>query len=297
VWRRVRNDLALKRDGTVANGFDEETEAYLNGEISWEDYLFKRSAEQGPTKITRKSAYAFVLRASNSTDDDKDDDDKNSTVFRRLKLKGNVGTPISGYLLFGKAPEAPRNWANPQMEKLGASVCEHNPMTKFAHAGAKLKMLTYVEAEMEGCRKRATPKWIAMTRMNASVFQPPCKGAGCCKVAEMVSEKMVCDGGSVAVPSCNASSCTWIYDCGNATSTPDEDGNKTTRKPSPYRTYGALNSNGQAYVDSDSDSGNSNSGIPKAAKIGIGIGGALLAIVIVVVVIVLVNQEKRVESV
>jgi hypothetical protein len=287
----------LKRDGTAATGFDEETEAYLNGEISWEDYLFKRSAEQAP-KNTRKSAYAFILRASNSTDvDDKDDSDKNSTVFRRLQLKGNVGTPISGYLLFGKAPEAPKSWANPQMEKLGSSVCEHNPLTKFAHAKSKLQMLTYVEAEMEGCRKRATPKWIAMTRMNASAFQPPCKGAGCCKVADMISEKMVCDGGTVAIPSCNATSCTWIYDCGNATSTPDSDGNQTAKKPSPYRTYGALNSNGQAYVDTESASGNSNSGIPQAAKIGLGIGGALLVVVVVVVVIVLVNQEKRVESV
>jgi len=276
----------LKRDGTVETGFDAETEAYMNGEISWEDYLFKRSAEQGPARTT-KSAYAFILKAANRTDDDKDD--KNGTVFRRLELFGNLGTPTSGYLLFGKAPDAPKYWSNPQMEKLGSSVCEHNPMTKFADAKSKLQMLTYVEAEMDGCKKRASAKWIAMTRMNASAFQPPCKGAGCCKVADMVNERMVCDGGTVAIPSCNASSCTWIYDCGNATSTPD------VAKKSVYLSYGALDSNGKSYADSE-PSGNSN-GISDDAKIPIGIGGALLVIVVVVVVIVLVNKDKRVESV
>lgn len=110
-------------------------------------------------------------------------------------------------------------------------------------------MLTYVEAEMEGCRKRATDKWIKMSKMNASAFQPPCKGtrkfsnvekirkflgrkislkknlllltnfflAECCKIADMVNEKMVCDGGGVAVPSCDVTTCTWKYDCTNGT--------------------------------------------------------------------------------
>jgi len=278
--------------------FDPATEAYMNGELSWEDYLFGSASDNFITKRSgeqnRGRSFSFIR--VKDADENTTTIDINQTTgqqtARRLHLKGRGGAPVSAYLIFGKmAPEAPRTWANPFMEKLGASVCEHNPMTKFAHARAKLQMLTYVEAELDGCKKRATPQWIKMTRMNASVFQPPCKGALCCKVAEMVSEKMVCDGGTVAIPSCNASTCTWSYDCGNATGEPEVN---QTRRPTSvyYRIAAALGSDGSTY------SGSSPSGLSEPAKIGIGVAGGILGIAIIVVVVVVVfNKEKKIESV
>jgi hypothetical protein len=72
----------------------------------------------------------LILQANNDIDDD---DGKNHTIggFRRLSLKkSRHGVPLSSYGIFGKPAEAPKHWSNPQMEKLGSSVCEHNPLTK-----------------------------------------------------------------------------------------------------------------------------------------------------------------------
>jgi len=251
--------------------------------------LFKRSTEH-------QTQYSTFTRM-----DDSASSDDNTTGFRGLQLKYGRGTPISSYLIFGKTPEAPRSWANPAMEKLGSSVCEHNPMTKFADAGAKLRLLTYVETEMEGCRKRANSKWIAMTRMNASAFIPPCKGAKCCKVSEMVSEKMVCDGGTVAIPTCDVSTCSWVYDCGNATVFAYEDdahndtaNNKTTPRKSVYGKYGAQ---GSVAEDFPADGSSSSAGLSDPAKVGIGVGCGALFVMAVIVVIAIVRNKSEPETV
>jgi len=195
------------------------------------------------------------------------------------------------------------------MEKLAEDVCEQNPLTKFAHANAKLQMLTFVEAQMDGCRKRANPAWIKMTRMSESAFQPPCKESLCCKVAEMVSEKMVCDGGTAAFPVCDASTCTWTYDCTNSSLDDTEgtsDGNVTTIVPKSvyYRKYGVparATQNTQVEYVPPGSSGYGNSGILElsvGAKIGIGIGAFILFLVLLFVGVVLGVKwsRKKVET-
>jgi len=271
---------------------DGETEAYMNGELSWEDYLFKkRNVEQG------RLVYSPVIRIKSN-----DTDTNNNAIggFRQLSLKQQrEGVPLSSYLLFGKAPEAPRQWANPQMEKLGSSVCEHNPMTKFAHAKAKLLMLTYVEAEMDGCRKRASDRWIKITKMNVTAFQPPCRGAQCCKVADMVSDQMVCDGGGVAFPTCDTTTCKWKYDCASATFDDDDNTNITTTNKTAtttprsvyYRKYGARESASLAF-NGESEVETSN-GLTLPAKIGIGVGAGVGAVGLVMVVVVLLMKVRK----
>jgi len=276
----------------------------MNGEISWEDYLFKRNVGQVPGK--RVYSNIIRIRANNDTDDS-DNTGVNNTVgaYRRLTLKpARQGTPLSSYLIFGKTPDAPKLWSNPQMEKLGSSVCEHNPLTKFAHANSKLLLLTYVEAEMDGCRKRASDKWIRMMkhRMNASEFQPPCKGTQCCKIADMVNEKMVCDGGGVAVPSCDNRTCTWKYDCTNATLDEEEDDkNKTVTVATPrsvYRKYAANADDNVAFAEGSADGTNTNGaegGITPVTKmaIGGGIAGGLVVVVIIVIVVLKIKESGK----
>jgi len=192
-------------------------------------------------------------------------------------------------------------WSNPQMEKLGSSVCEHNPLTKFAHANSKLLLLTYVEAEMEGCRRRVSEKWLRMMkhRMNSSDFNPPCKGSQCCKIADMVNEKMVCDGGGVAVPSCNNKTCTWTYDCTNATvdeeEVDDNNKNKTVTVATPrsvYRKYGARADDDAAFAAGSDDTTNSGNVNPDGTQMAIasGVAGGLVAIVIVVIIVLVIKR-------
>jgi len=194
------------------------------------------------------------------------------------------------------------------MEKLAEDVCEQNPLTKFAHANAKLQMLTFVEAQMDGCRRRANPAWIKMTRMSEAAFQPPCKGSQCCKVADMVNEKMVCDGGTAAFPSCDPATCTWTYDCTNSSLDDTEgssDGNVTTVVPKSvyYRKYvpaRASQNNQVEYVPPDS-SNSPNSRISElsiGAKVGISIGAVILFLFLLFVGVVLGVKwsRKKVET-
>jgi len=293
AWRRIRSDLSLKRDGIENSfGLDSKTEDYISGKISWEDYLFKRHIQD-----ESRSVYSSLLVGSESNETT-----SGSGAYRGLTLKPTTtGTPLSSYLLFGKCPESPKQFSNPKMEKLASEVCEQYSFTKFAHAKAKLQLLTYVEAQMEGCRSRANKAWIAMTRMSDAAFRPPCKKSECCKVADMVSEKMICDGGTVAFPTCDATSCTWVYDCSNATLGDENDRNDYANttvvvlKPKSvyYRSYGA-----RATVDYAYELDTTASGLSDPAKVGIGVGSVILFVVIMIVVIILVMKfsKKKVET-
>jgi len=277
--KRADGGVVEEGVGIPVERFDDETEAYMNGEMSWQDYLFKRSITQTqPSSAT----YSPMTRVQNSSDN------------RQLRLKNGLeNSPLSSYLLFGKAPEAPKQWSHPFLEKLASSVCEKNPLTKFANALAKLRMLSFVEMEMNGCGFRATARWLKAMKLNVAHLQRPCTPSYCCNRSEMINEQMLCDGGNVAIPTCDEKICKWKYDCANAISL-DDDTNTTnttntnntivraTPRSTYWRTYGAQASNGVEYVD-DTTTVETSNGLSRNARIGLGVGVGVGGVAVVAI--------------
>jgi len=284
----VRGDLTLKRDGATL--FDDETEAYMNGEISWAEYMFSNS-EKRDLQGGNGRTYATLAMKGNRPA-------YSNSSSSKLAVR-DKNTPSSCYLLFGAAPPAPRTYANEAMQKLANNVCFENTVTKHAHPKSKLRMLTYAEAEILGCKKRASPAWIKMTGMSAAAFQPPCHGLLCCKVADIVSDSMLCDGGGAAVPTCNTTTCKWSYDCTNATIEDDNGSDNVTTLVIPqsvYRkSYSRATQDGESQYNEAIGSGSS-SGLSLAGKIGIGTGVSVVVGAIIVVLVVK-NGRKKVETV
>jgi len=218
----------------------------------------------------------------------------------------NAGV-LSGYLLFGAAPQASKVFSNAKFQKLATSVCFENPITKNAHPISKVRMLTYAEAEMTGCKKRASPEWIKMTGMSTKAFEPPCKGSACCNVSEIVSTNILCDGGGVGTPSCNTSTCTWSYDCTNATI--DEDVGTASGGDvisiNQYYVYNKKPASSRAVADGTSQLNASPvtsapyDSLTVGAKIGIAVGMFVVLAVVVLAIVASLNNcgEKTVESV
>jgi len=272
--------LTLKRTGTE---FDHETDAYLNGAMSWEDYMF--TSEKRDVEAVRVYATLGLKGrpAANST--------ANHT---RLAIRDRSSP--SAYLLFGTPPAAPKTYSSSAMQRLASQVCFENSVTKNANAKSKIRMLTFAEAELNGCKKRASAAWIKMTKMNPEAFDPPCHGLMCCNISELLNETMLCDGGGAGAPSCDTTTCKWRYDCSNAT-IEDDDGNDniTVTPQSVYRRFRAQGDSDTQYSSQEQQF---TSSLSVASKVGVGIGVSALAVAFVVAIVVVVkNGDKKVETV
>jgi len=250
--------------------------------MSWAEYMF--STEKRDVETIR--VYS-TLRL-------KDRPAANTTNQHRLAIR-DKSSP-SAYLLFGsKAPKASRTYGNEGMQALANRVCFENSVTKNANAKAKLRMLTYAEAEMLGCKKRASASWIKMTRMSPGAFQPPCHGVLCCNVSEIVNETMLCDGGAAGTPTCNPKTCKWTYDCSNATIEDDDGRDNITI--TPRSVYGKAS---RAEGESDSvQLTESSDRLSVGSQVGIGVGVSAGAAVLLVVLLIFIvkNSKKTVENV
>lgn len=181
-WRRVRGDLALRREGAA---LEAATRAYMDGKIDFEELMF------GKREVDAAGNY------------------KSTSIQKK-----ESSTHIPSYLLFGdKAPRAPQEWSDVKMNKIGISVCTENTYTKFANVRTKVGVLTHVEAQMNGCKPRVTAEWAKMNKLDPAVAVPPCKPTGCCDVTKMIATDIVCDGGAPAFPVCDHKTCKWSYNC------------------------------------------------------------------------------------
>lgn len=283
-WRRIRGDLTLKRDGI---DLDRATDEYINGGMSWEDYMF--SSEKRDVETVRVYATLGLKGrpAANST--------ANHT---RLAIRDR--TTLSAYLLFGAAPAAPKTYANDAMQKLANRVCFESSVTKHANAKSKLRMLTFAEAELLGCKPRASPAWIKMSKMRPEAFQPPCHGMTCCKVEDIINDTMLCDGGGAGTPLCNTTTCKWTYDCSNATIEDNDSADNITVTPrSVYAIRYRAQGDNDAQYTSERENYASLHSLPVGSKVGIGIGASAVIIVfgVIIAIVFVKSSAKTVEAV